>query len=155
MITTEMIQSMTGYAAASAESPRGTLALELRSVNARFLDLQLRVAEELRAQEPLLRELITARLARGKVDGRFFLNADNAARPAELNPAALARLRALGAAAQAAFPEAEPLRLADVLHFPGVVAEAVADEAAMRVAAESLGRRAIDELVAARRREGE
>jgi len=44
-----MIRSMTGYAAASADSPRGTLAIELRSVNARFLDLSFRVGEELRA----------------------------------------------------------------------------------------------------------
>ena len=63
-----MIRSMTGYAAASADSPRGTLSIELRSVNGRFLDLQLRVAEELRALEPLLREMIGARLSRGKVD---------------------------------------------------------------------------------------
>jgi len=155
MITTRMIQSMTGYAAATAESPRGTLALELRSVNARFLDLQLRVAEELRGLEPLLREMIAARVARGKVDCRFFLNVGTAARPAQLDAAALERLRALGAAAKKAFPEAGPLRLADVLHWPGVVAEAPADEAAMRAAAERLGRRALDELVAARAREGE
>ena len=49
---------MTGYAAATAGSPRGTLSLELRSVNARFLDVQFRIADELRALEPLLRELI-------------------------------------------------------------------------------------------------
>jgi len=154
-----MIHSMTGYAAASAALPpdgaRGTLAIELRSVNARFLDLQLRVAEELRSLEPMLRELLAARLARGKVDCRFFLNAETAARPAHLNAGALERLRALGAAAKKAFPEAEPLRVADVLHWPGVVAEAPADEAKMKSAAESLGRRVLDELIAARRREGE
>jgi uncharacterized protein (TIGR00255 family) len=155
MITIEMIQSMTGYAAATAESPRGTLALELRSVNARFLDLQLRVAEELRALEPMLREQLAARLSRGKVDCRFFLNAGGAARPAQLDADALARLRGLAAAAQAAFPDAEPLRVADVLHWPGVVADAPQDAAAMRAAAESLARRALDELVAARAREGE
>jgi uncharacterized protein (TIGR00255 family) len=149
MITIEMIQSMTGYAAATAESPRGTLALELRSVNARFLDLQLRVAEELRALEPMLREQLAARLSRGKVDCRFFLNAGGAARPAQLDADALARLRGLAAAAQAAFPDAEPLRVADVLHWPGVVADAPQDAAAMRAAAESLARRALDELVAA------
>ena len=55
---------MTGYAAVSADSPRGRLTLELRSVNARFLDLQFRVAEELRTLEPALREMIGARLAR-------------------------------------------------------------------------------------------
>lgn len=43
-----MIQSMTGYAAASGSTPRGALNIELRSVNARFLDLQFRVSDELR-----------------------------------------------------------------------------------------------------------
>src|SRR5436853_574337 len=65
-----MIRSMTGYAATSADSPRGTLCFELRSVNARFLDLQLRVAEKLRAiAEQLCRgaldELVAARAREG------------------------------------------------------------------------------------------
>jgi len=64
---------MTGYAAVSADSPRGRLTLELRSVNARFLDLQFRVAEELRSLEPALREMIGARVSRGKVDCRFYI----------------------------------------------------------------------------------
>ena len=51
-----MIQSMTGFAAASADTPRGRLSVELRSVNARYLDLQFRIADELRAAEPALRE---------------------------------------------------------------------------------------------------
>src|SRR5436190_2136778 len=62
-----MIQSMTGFAAASAETPRGRLSVELRSVNARFLDLQFRIADELRALEPALRELVAARISRGKL----------------------------------------------------------------------------------------
>ena len=73
-----MIQSMTGYAAASAESPRGRLSLELRSVNSRFLDLQFRIAEELRSLEPLLREALGARISRGKVDCRLYLNESSA-----------------------------------------------------------------------------
>jgi len=77
---------MTGYATASADSPRGRLSLELRSVNARFLDLQFRVAEELRALEPTLREMIGARIARGKLDCRFFLNDGGLSeRPQRLN----------------------------------------------------------------------
>jgi uncharacterized protein (TIGR00255 family) len=68
-----MIQSMTGYAATTAESARGTLSLELRSVNSRFLDVQMRIAEELRALEPMLREKIGERVARGKVECRLFL----------------------------------------------------------------------------------
>jgi uncharacterized protein (TIGR00255 family) len=149
-----MIQSMTGYAAASAESPRGRVSLELRTVNARFLDLQFRVAEELRALEPLLREAIVARLARGKVDCRFFYNESGAQVAARLDPAALARLRALSEEAKKAFPEAGALRIGDVLRWPGVTAEPPIDEAALREIAGDLCRRALDELVAARAREG-
>ena len=146
---------MTGYATASADSPRGRLSLELRSVNARFLDLQFRVAEELRALEPTLRELIGTRVARGKLDYRFFLNdAGLAERPQRLNAEALSRLRQLGEEAKRAFPEAAPLRIADVLRWPGVIAEEPADEETLRRIAAELCRRALDELVATRSREG-
>jgi uncharacterized protein (TIGR00255 family) len=144
---------MTGYAAASAGSPRGTLSLELRSVNTRFLDLQFRIADELRAHEPVLRELIGARVARGKVDCRlsFTLGGENPS--PRLNSQALERLKALADAARKAFPDAAPLRITDLLRWPGVIAED-ADEESLRAAVSGLCRRALDELVAARAREG-
>jgi uncharacterized protein (TIGR00255 family) len=146
---------MTGYAAASAESPRGRLSLELRSVNARFLDLQFRVAEELRSLEPALRELVTARVSRGKVDCRLFLNTAGVSGVAQrLNPEALAQLKQLSEEVRRAFPEAAPLRLADVLRWPGVIAESHGDEDAMRRIATGLCRQALDDLVASRAREG-
>ncbi len=146
---------MTGYAAAAADSPRGTLSLELRSVNARFLDLQFRVAEELRSLEPRLRDLILARVARGKIDCRLFLNdKDVPQRPQRLNTEAIARLKSLAAEAQKTFPDAAPLRVADVLRWPGVVAEPEGDEETLRVIAERLCQAALDQLVAAREREG-
>ena len=146
---------MTGYAVASADSARGRLALELRSVNGRFLDLQFRVAEELRTLEPTLRELIGARLARGKVDCRFFLNESSGAKiPQRLNAEAVQRLRELDEQARKSFPDAQPLRIADVLRWPGVIAEAAADEEALRTIATALCRQALDELVATRAREG-
>ena len=146
---------MTGYAAAAADSPRGTLSLELRSVNARFLDLQFRVAEELRSLEPRLRDLILARVARGKIDCRVFLNdKDVPQRPQRLNAEAITRLRSLAAEAQKTFPDAAPLRVADVLRWPGVVAEPEADEETLRVIAERLCQAALDQLVATREREG-
>jgi len=148
-----MIQSMTGYAASTAESARGTLALELRSVNSRFLDVQMRVAEELRALEPMLREKIGERVARGKVDCRLSF-VEGSAPATGLNDSALAQLKALSKKAQKAFPKAEGLRVADVLRWPGVVAGAASDERALRATAEKLCRGALDELVAARRREG-
>ncbi len=144
---------MTGYALACAGSPRGTLSLELRSVNARFLDLQFRVADELRALEPMLREAIAARLARGKVDCRLSLAEGAAEGAVHLNAQALARLKALADAARKAVPDAAPLRVADLLRWPGVVTEE-ADAESLRAAAGELCRRALDELVAARAREG-
>ena len=149
-----MIHSMTGYAVASAELPRGTLTLELRSVNSRFLDIQFRVTEELRAAEPLLRELITGRIARGKVDCR--LSQGNAASQAQpgLNIQAIEQLRGLATRAAEAFPGIAPLRTADVLRWPGVLAEPAADEERTRGALDQVCRKALDDLCAARGREG-
>jgi uncharacterized protein (TIGR00255 family) len=150
-----MIQSMTGYAASTAESPRGTLALELRSVNSRFLDVQMRIAEELRAFEPMLRERVAERIARGKLDCRlFFVEGSAPAGAQHLNAAALARLKALAKEARKAFPKAKELRVADVLRWPGVVSGAPGDERELRAIVERLCKRALDELIAARSREG-
>jgi len=153
-----MIHSMTGYAAASAElsSNRagGALSIELRSVNARFLDLQFRVSDELRALEPVLRELIAGRVSRGKLDCRFFLNQAAAAPGARINADALVRLRELAAEVAKAVPQAAPLRIADVLRWPGVIADSPLDEEETRRVASALCRKALDELVESRRREG-
>jgi uncharacterized protein (TIGR00255 family) len=149
-----MIYSMTGYAVASADSQRGALTLELRSVNSRFLDLQLRVPEELRAAEPLLRELISGRVGRGKVDCRLYLGDSTAPAQPQLNIRAIQQLRSLAAEVDKAFPGVAPLRAADVLRWPGVLAEPAIDADATRAALELLARRALDELAAARAREG-
>jgi uncharacterized protein (TIGR00255 family) len=149
-----MVQSMTGYAVASADSPRGALQLELRSVNSRFLDLQFRVAEELRAAEPQLRELISARIARGKVDCRLSLGDSASVEEQKLNPRAIGQLQALAGEVIKAFPGAAPLRIADVLRWPGVLAAPAVDADTTRRALEALMRRALDELCAARASEG-
>ncbi len=151
-----MIQSMTGFASASADTPQGRLVLELRSVNSRFLDLQLRVSEELRAVEPDLRELLSARLSRGKVECRLSLHEGGALQaPRRLDAEALARLAELAGQARQAIPDAAPLRVADILRWPGIVAEAEATGEALRDAVRELCARAIAELTAVRSREGE
>jgi uncharacterized protein (TIGR00255 family) len=150
-----MIQSMTGYAAATTEMPRGTLNLELRSVNSRYLDIQFRLADELRVMEPTMRELITARLARGKIDCRLQIAAAPGAGAVQgLNRAALQNLSRVAEEARRAFPEAAPLRLADVLRWPGVLVEASLDEEALRAGVTDVTTRALEELCSARAREG-
>ena len=144
---------MTGYAAAAAGSPRGTLSLELRSVNSRFLDLQFRIAEALRAHEPLLRERISARVARGKIDCRLSLTEEPTQGAAQLNGVMISRLKALADAARKSFPDAAPLSMADILRWPGMVAEPTDDEG-LRSAVDTLCSQALDDFVAARSREG-
>jgi uncharacterized protein (TIGR00255 family) len=149
-----MVHSMTGYAVASGDSPRGALALELRSVNSRYLDVQLRIADELRGAEPTLRELIVARIARGKVDCRLSLTDTGRRAQHKLDPQTLERLRQLQQVVRAKFPDAAPLGAADVLRWPGVLTEPPADEEPTRAAIERLCRAALEELCAAREREG-
>ena len=92
-----MIVSMTGFAAVAAELPGVSLAIELRSVNHRYLDITLKLPDELRSLEPSLREQLAGELKRGKVECRVALNRLAAA----VAQVAIdqARVRALAAAA--------------------------------------------------------
>ena len=150
-----MIHSMTGYAVASAEITGGTLNIELRSVNSRYLDIQFRVADELRMLEPGLREAIGARLSRGKVDCRLSISTTaTGPRAQALNVTALDELRKLAAIVRREMPDATPLRTADILRWPGVLAEGTVSEAELREQATALAAKAIAELASARAREG-
>jgi uncharacterized protein (TIGR00255 family) len=149
-----MIHSMTGYSVASADSARGALHIELRSVNSRFLDLQFRIADELRAVEPMLREAIGARIVRGKLDCRLYVGSSAATQRQRLNTQAIDQLRGLAAEAAKEFPGAAPLRIADVLRWPGVLAEPAFDEESLRATLQALARQALDDLCATRGREG-
>jgi uncharacterized protein (TIGR00255 family) len=151
-----MIYSMTGYAAIAREMPQGTLALEMRSVNSRFLDLQFRIAEELRWAEPLLREAIGAAIARGKIDCRLSFSASSSSQDApRLDAAMMRRLAELSANVRAALPEAQPLRVIDVLNWPGVMSDDAQLGDALRGATVAAAAQALEELRAARAREGE
>jgi uncharacterized protein (TIGR00255 family) len=146
---------MTGFAAGTADLARGRLAVELRSVNSRYLDIQCRIAEELRAAEPVLRELIAARITRGKIDCKVAFAAQAAApNAAALDSAALENLRRLAAQAQRAFPEAPPMQIGEVLRWPGIIAEAPLDDEVLRASVLELARRVVAELCDARMREG-
>ena len=93
-------------------------------------------------------------LVNGKVDCRLYQgNADSQAQPG-LNIQAIEQLRGLAARAAEAFPGIAPLRAADVLRWPGVLAEPAANEERTRGALDQVCRRALDDLCAARGREG-
>jgi uncharacterized protein (TIGR00255 family) len=150
-----MIHSMTGYAVASADITGGTLNVELRTVNSRYLDIQFRVADELRMLETGLREAITAQLSRGKVDCRLsFSTAATGPRAQALNMDALEELKKLAEIVRREFPVATPLSAADVLRWPGMMAEGRVSESELREQAGKLAKTAIRDLMAARSREG-
>ena len=151
-----MIYSMTGYASATRNLGHATLSLELRSVNSRYLDLVFRTGEELRFVEMPLRELINARLQRGKVECRANLQAQ-ADTPAGRSPnaALLGQLGQLQADIRAALPDAAPLSVAEVLRWPGMLGDDKVDPAQLHAACLALMEDVMHEFLATRAREGE
>jgi uncharacterized protein (TIGR00255 family) len=147
---------MTGYAVRTLDIERGTLQLELKSVNSRYLDFHFRISDDLRALEMPLRELLAARLSRGKVECRLALNAA-AARPEQLqlNGELLATLRGLEAQVRQALPDARPLAVADALRWPGMLGDQSLDLAALSARVLGLAREVLEEFTASRAREGE
>ena len=148
-----MITSMTGYAAATRDLPTASLAAELKSVNGRFLDVQFRLPEELRAVEPALRELIQARVGRGKVECRVSVTPPTGTAPRiSVNEALLAELAETSKKVRAAVPDASPLSVGEVLHWPGVLGDD--RSAALREACVALVQELLEDFAATRSREG-
>jgi uncharacterized protein (TIGR00255 family) len=151
-----MILSMTGFAAAAAELPGGSLSVELRSVNHRYLDLQLRLPDELRVLDAAVRELLAAELKRGKVDCRIAFNhsAPGAAMLA-INAERVARLRDAAAEVLRHAPGSAPLTVADILRWPGVLTEPSLSPEALAERTLGLVGETLAELAASRLREGQ
>ena len=151
-----MICSMTGYAVKTRDLDRGSLQIELKSVNSRYLDFHFRVTEDLRALEMPLRELLSARLSRGKVECRLSFNAAAArAEQLQLNGDLLATLQALSAQVRAQLPDAAPLSVNETLRWPGMFGDQSVDFAALGPEVMALAREALDDFTASRGREGE
>ena len=150
-----MICSMTGYAVKTRDIERGTLQLELKSVNSRYLDFHFRISDDLRALEMPLRELLASRIARGKVECRLSFNAA-AARPEQmqLNGDLLATLKSLSAKVRAEVPEAAPLTVNEMLRWPGMFGEQSVDFAALGPEVMAVAREVLEDFSATRGREG-
>ncbi|OAM26064.1 hypothetical protein A7P95_10140 [Eikenella longinqua] len=125
-----MINSMTGFANGSAEHGSKRLYLELRAVNHRYLDIQFKMPEDLRHLEGALREAVSARAARGKIECRIQLQHDTqpAARSLQLNKKLVSQLAKINNKICRKHPDINRLGVADILAFPGVLA-APAEEA--------------------------
>ena len=150
-----MIASMTGFAAAALENAQGSLALEIKTVNHRYLEFQTRMPEEIRPLEPAMREAVGAGLTRGKVDCRItFTPATAASRAISPDAQALAALHHASSLVAERFPEARPMSVAEVLHWPGVLPETALSADTLKDDVLGLLERALKELNQTRAREG-
>ena len=151
-----MIYSMTGYAARTRDVESGALHIELKSVNSRYLDFHFRICEELRAVEPALRELIGARLSRGKVECRLnFVPATLRAQQLNLNTELLDRLKTFDLQVRNEMPQALPMAVSDVLRWPGMFGDDTLDIAALIPACLAVAKEALEDFASSRSREGE
>jgi len=147
------VYSMTGYGTARSDAEAAVgLGVEIRSVNSRFLDLSFKLTDELRGSEPALRELLGARLKRGKVEVRAWTEGRHDTLPRVPDAASLQRLLAIQDAVRSWLPTAAPLSVAESLQLTARQTSLPGDTHDDLMA---LGARALDALLDARAREGE
>jgi len=150
-----MIRSMTAFGSARRILPDMALTLEIRSVNSRFLDLHLRLPDELRAAETQLRELLTRTLARGKVELRVTCERASRRDAQRLAPEQLQRIAEQWQAVRAVLPETPSPALLEILNWPDREAsgDAIAQQARID-ACLAAASEALTQLQDARLREG-
>ncbi|WP_297528648.1 YicC/YloC family endoribonuclease [Thiohalobacter sp.] len=150
-----MILSMTAFARQEREAAWGALTWELRSVNHRYLEVIVRLPEELRGLEPHIRERVGERLRRGKVECNLRVRlAPVAGSALELDDELIGQLATAAATVAGRFGEAAPVDPLDVLRWPGVIHEQQPDLGPVREDVMAAFGDALEELVATRRREG-
>jgi uncharacterized protein (TIGR00255 family) len=152
-----MMMSMTGYASLQRETPGGMLVIELRSVNHRYLELIIKLDDELRNLEPQIREKLSQSIGRGKVECRISLmRLAQTARSTVLNQPALEQLATLNSALKKQFPDSASLSVTDILKWPGVLDDVKKfDDEALGAILRSAMQEILGEFNAMRAREGE
>jgi uncharacterized protein (TIGR00255 family) len=151
-----MLKSMTGFARAERTTPAGLLAWEIRSVNHRYLEVGLRVPEELRALESEFRRTIGIAARRGKVDASFYVRPGAAAgRELALDSDLLDALIERAGAVRRRLGAEGRIDAVDLLRWPGVVRDAERDAAGLAEAATGLLAEALAAFTLSRAGEGE
>jgi len=145
---------MTGYSDATLATEFGAISVEMKAVNGRFLELSLRLPDELRSAEAALRERVAAAVARGKLDCRISVARDPLAAGTRLNETVLAQVSELWRQVHAVLPQATPMGTADILRWPGVIESGGIDAEALRPALMQALEQALAGFLASRAREG-
>jgi len=146
---------MTGYAISARESDAGTITLELKSVNSRFLDLQFRMNDDLRSLEPLLREAIMGKVQRGKVECRLsFGRKATSGTSLAINETLLSALAKAQQQVLTQFDQARPLTVNELLRWPGVLSDSEVGEDSLLADVQMTMSTVLDAFVESREREG-
>ena len=151
-----MIRSMTGFARRERQEPWGTLVCELRTVNHRYLEISLRLPDDLKALDNDIRQTITAALRRGKIDANLYLkSASGSTQSLEIDTAVLDTLVARLEEVRGRVPSSAEVNPGELLRWPGVIREANVDNKPVLAAALDVLKEALRELNDTRYREGQ
>ena len=151
-----MIYSMTAFARRELRGDFGLLVCEIRSVNQRYLEANLRLSDVVRELEMPLRDKLRQQLSRGKVDVWIKHEAiEGNVSNIHINQELAARLVAAASQIDQLARHAAPLNAADILRIPGVVCVAEPNQQALLAATQSLFDQTLSDFVAMRQREGQ
>lgn len=151
-----MPYSMTAFSRASGQTPWGEVTCELRSVNHRYLEINPRLSEEVRSLEPQVRDTISQRLKRGRVDCTIRLQQEDLwTEDIAVNTVLISKLINVSEQIRSQSVDLQPLRVVDVLRWPGAVQAEQLDESQLGAVAIDCLKDSVDQLVAIRRREGD
>jgi uncharacterized protein (TIGR00255 family) len=151
-----MIKSMTGFARCQSKNGFGTLTWELRAVNHRYLEISLRIPEEMRSHETRYRKMVNARLARGKVECSLRFKPEVVIESGiEINQEFSKSLAKVCQQLNDILHQPSEVNAIDFLKWPGVIKETTHDMKPMLDASVELLETALNELIANRESEGE
>ncbi len=149
-----MISSMTGYAVATMQHAGLQLSIDLRSVNSRYMEIHFRCGDEFRAIEAPMRERIARHVQRGKLECRVTQSSSAGAdRDMQMNLVLLEQLNGLSKTVIQHMPGVQPMGVAEVLRWPGMLDDPAASQDMAQPCLQLLDT-VLDEFVASRQREG-
>ena len=151
-----MARSMTAFARQELVKDWGTLTLELRSVNHRYLDVSIRMPEDFRSHESKIREKITARLARGKVDvGLRFSRTESSSGEIAIDKELVQQIANASREIDHILYNPEAVSSLDILRWPGVIKAPELDSNELTTALFGLVDDTLKDMLEGREREGE
>ncbi|MCI0668351.1 MAG: YicC family protein [Methylococcaceae bacterium] len=150
-----MIRSMTAFAGSEAEIDATVYAWEIRSVNHRYLDVNIRIPDHLRTLETGFRSLITQQLKRGKIDCSLNCQRESgSSNDIHIDRHRLTALIRVMREIESEIHDASPCSALEIMQWPGIIVERKVDPDALKDAIENLLRIAVSRIIECREREG-